>query len=228
MRDVKRVLSSCAVVLLAALFVRLGFWQLARRAEVSAQERTFASRSSGPPVEMPGRSEDRPYLKVVVRGTYDPGHQHVLLNRPKHGRNGDHVLTPLRLDDGRALVVDRGFVPNGTGVPAPPPGPVEVTGLLWPADPPTRYGVKERGALKVSRVDIGQLALPYRAEPVYLHLLDQEPASVPPEPAAPPVRSSRNNLSYAVQWFSFAAIALGGHAAVLRRQGRSGRLRGER
>ena len=62
-----------------------------------------------------------------------------LLERAVEGDPGDQVLTPLRLPDGTALVVDRGWIPIDAGVPvtgeaAAPTGTVTVAGVLLPAD----------------------------------------------------------------------------------------------
>ena len=60
--------------------------------------------------------------------------QQVLIrNRSYQGQPGFHVVTPLQLADGRALLVNRGWIPltedgSTPTPPAPPSGPVVVTG----------------------------------------------------------------------------------------------------
>ncbi len=59
-----------------------------------------------------------PYREVTATGTYDPAHEWILSGRSQGGAAGNHVLTPLVLDDGTAVVVDRGWVPlDVAGVP---------------------------------------------------------------------------------------------------------------
>jgi surfeit locus 1 family protein len=100
----------------------LGSWQLHRADEKQAlldqfargQLQTLTYRASD--VDKPGR-----YQHVQVEGTYDPDHQVLLDNMPSStGRAGFRVLTPLRMDDDRWLLVDRGWVPLGPTRTQPP------------------------------------------------------------------------------------------------------------
>ncbi len=50
---------------------------------------------------------------VEVAGRYDAGRQILIDNRVHAGRAGYHVVTPLVIEDGRAVLVNRGFVPAG-------------------------------------------------------------------------------------------------------------------
>ena len=56
------------------------------------------------------RGLDLTYRSVVAAGEYDTGTE-VLVFRALDGVSGYHVLTPLRMADGTAIVVDRGWVP---------------------------------------------------------------------------------------------------------------------
>src|SRR6202034_3263269 len=51
------------------------------------------------------------YAQVRLQGSYDGAHQFLLDNMSHNGQPGYEVLTPLRLNDGRIVVVNRGFVP---------------------------------------------------------------------------------------------------------------------
>jgi surfeit locus 1 family protein len=76
------------------------------------------------------------YARIEVRGKWDGSRQFLLDNRTRDGRAGYEVLTPLALDDGRWLLVNRGSVPFGgyrdrlpdVGIVAP--GCSEIRGLL--------------------------------------------------------------------------------------------------
>jgi surfeit locus 1 family protein len=77
---------------------------------------------------------------------------------------------------------------------------------------------------RITKVDLGEIgaALPYPILPVYLLLERQVPpqtGSLPEPPPLPPLTNGPH-LSYAVQWFSFAAIALFGYVVLLRRDRR--------
>jgi surfeit locus 1 family protein len=160
-------------------------------------------------------------------GTYDPAREVLLYGRSSSGgQAGDQVLTPLRLQDGTAVVVDRGWIPIDQDVPvtgeaAAPTGPVEVTGVLFPADALSTPSASTSPQERITRVDLGQIGagLPYPVLPVYLLLQHQSPPQAGPLPEPPPLPPLSNgpHLSYAIQWFAFAAIAVIGFVMLLRR-----------
>jgi surfeit locus 1 family protein len=168
------------------------------------------------------------FRPAVASGTYDPAHEVLLYGRSsREDVAGDQVLTPLRLPDGTAIVVDRGWIPIDQDVPvtgeaAAPTGSVTVTGVLFPPDAISNPAPP--ASERVTKVDLGQIgaALPYPILPVYLLLQTQAPPQPGALPEPPPLPSLDNgpHLSYAVQWFSFAAIALIGYVVLLRRDRR--------
>jgi surfeit locus 1 family protein len=96
----------------ALLFIQLGRWQWHRAEYKRALAAAFVSDAgritalgSRPLTELPR------YARVQVEGLYDPGHQFLLDNMTRDGRVGYEVLTPLTLADGRALLVNRGWLP---------------------------------------------------------------------------------------------------------------------
>lgn len=100
----------------AALFVQLGRWQWHRAAEKRALAAAFAVGSLQElPLGTASTSALPRYARVRVRGIYDAGHQFLLDNIIHHGVAGYQVLTPLRLEDGRTLLVNRGWVPLPQG-----------------------------------------------------------------------------------------------------------------
>ena len=218
-----------AAVVVAATCVRLGFWQLDRLEQRRAFNALVRAREAMP-VEPVGRllgPEGGPvaasYRRAWAEGRYDPRHEVLLFGRALDGRPGSHVLTPLLLPDGRALVVDRGWVPlDVEEAPvdraAPPAGEVRVEGILLPPeseDPAALAGTR------MDRVSLTALSrrLPYALLPLYLELRRQEPPPGPlPRPAPPPELSEGPHLSYAVQWFLFAGVAVGVYVALLRRE----------
>jgi surfeit locus 1 family protein len=206
-------------IAVAALCVRLGFWQLDRLQERRATNARIQAGLEAAPVVL----DEAPRLGAAPRrasatGTYDIDREVVLFGRAFEGQSGDHLLTPLLLSDGSALLVDRGWVPTGTRSPARE-GAVEVRGFLLPPD---SVGEAVPVAGRVTRVDpdgIGH-TLPYELAPVYLLLqVQRPPADSLPIPASLPALSEGPHLSYAIQWFSFAAVTLIGSSVLLRRDG---------
>ncbi len=107
-----RPLMTLATVLLLALFLSLGRWQWNRGLDRQAQWDAFA-RAGGPAVSVTGSGLARlqRFTHVALRGAYDGQKQFLLDNRSFEGRPGYEVLTVLRLADGSAIAVDRGWIP---------------------------------------------------------------------------------------------------------------------
>jgi cytochrome oxidase assembly protein ShyY1 len=233
---------SLKVVLLAAIValtcVRLGFWQIARLHERNAFILALHHGLAQPPVPiatlLPQGSTVDPdtirYRSVQVTGTYDPREEVVVYGRGLSSQvDGNHVLTPLLMADGTAIEVDRGWVPAGNDTPPvasadPPSGTVTVTGILIPSE----GGLPGEGGgpavTETTRVDLAQLESQSRhhLEPVYLLLRSQTPPQPDlPKPAPFLVPPAPPHLSYAIQWFSFALIAIVGAVILIRKEGRT-------
>jgi surfeit locus 1 family protein len=221
-------------VLLIVLFVNLGFWQLRRLDEKRERNAAIEERSARPVQPLDEVVDPRAglddvgslvYRRASARGRYDATGQVEIRSRSLDGRPGLWVVTPLRLDDGTAVAVNRGFVPLSTDVPAPPGGEVDVTGLLFATQ--QRHGIGPRdpanGRLpELSRLDLARLEQQYDADlyPMWLQLQRQDP---PVEDDALPLllpepeQDEGPHLSYAVQWFLFATIGAIGWPLLLRR-----------
>lgn len=97
------------LVILALLFLRLGFWQLDRKAE---KESLFERFRSAPELGIEqALAAEEVFARVEAYGRYDPERHLLLDNRIWNGRAGVHVLTPFTLVDGRSLLVNRGWLP---------------------------------------------------------------------------------------------------------------------
>jgi len=120
------------------LLVGLGVWQLERLAWKEALIDERQSRSRQPAIALPADLEDPArlqYLPVRVRGRFRHDREFYLAARTFEGQVGLHVVTPLVLDDGRTLLVDRGWIPDDRRDPATRPdgqvaGEAELTGLV--------------------------------------------------------------------------------------------------
>ena len=82
------------------------------------------------------------YRPVVATGKYVASRQILIDNKVHAGRAGYHVVTPLALADGRAVLVNRGWVAQGASrsvlpVAVPPAGVATVRGRL--SIPPSGY-----------------------------------------------------------------------------------------
>ena len=97
----------------ALMFAELGRWQWHRAAQKRQVAAEFAAGVSHLATDLGSRSTATlaRYAPVRVSGTYDIAHQFLLDNMSHAGQTGYEVLTPLRLNDGRQWLVNRGWVP---------------------------------------------------------------------------------------------------------------------
>ena len=94
------------------LFVRLGLWQWHRAQHKQELAADFGAGGQSV-VDLGARAvfELPRYAQLRLQGSYDGEHQFLLDNMSHDGRPGYEVLTPLRLTDGRTVVVNRGWLP---------------------------------------------------------------------------------------------------------------------
>lgn len=233
------------MVLLAVIMVGLGGWQLDRyrqRSEINARidraTRSAPAELSGVVAapaggEKVGRAPVRvaEWSRVTVTGRYDQAYQVLVRGRTLDGRVGYEVVTPLRLDDGSAVLIDRGWLPYPPGaataapdVPPAPAGPVTVVGRVRLSESGAAAPIRRAGQLEVRRIAPARLAgaLPYPVFHAYLTLDSQEPPA-DRRFAAIPVRHENDwqNAGYTVQWWSFAVLTLVGYGYLARREART-------
>lgn len=213
--------------------INLGLWQLRRLDERRAFNATVEARYDAPPVPLGSLLPDGDapedlvgieWRPVTARGVFDPAGEIKIVNRSQHGVAGSFSVTPLELDDGRVLLVNRGFVPLAMDPSPPAPTtPVSVLGRLRLSQPRRFGGLSDpaTGPLDVAqRVDIDRLREQQDGPvvPMYLELAESTPATAidgVPDPVLPPDLSEGSHLSYAVQWFLFSiAVAVGWVLAV--------------
>ncbi|RMD70879.1 MAG: SURF1 family protein [Gammaproteobacteria bacterium] len=226
-----RLALSLLVLLLVALFVRLGYWQLDRAARKEHLAAVYAQRAQDPPLVLDNPVKDAEKLRfqhVIVEGTFDTHHVIFLDNKVYQGRPGFEVLTPFLVEDSRRwLLVDRGWVPQGMSreVLPPvttPPDRVKLTGVL---NPPPEEGlilgeVDTPGWPKVvQRIDLERLSqqLGHPLEPVIVYLDPSSPYGFTRAWHAPG-RGIERHKAYAFQWFAMAAGLLILYAVLLFRR----------
>src|SRR5215203_5379430 len=109
----RRTIVFCAFAALAAiLFVRLGFWQLARLHAKVQRNVTIAAQQRLEPVEfasLPSDTAVAHYRRASVTGVLDYEHELVLSGRTYQGSPGVELLTPMRIAGSDTVVpVNRG------------------------------------------------------------------------------------------------------------------------
>src|SRR5512145_252011 len=164
MSPLARRLTLLALVLLAAVFVRLGFWQLSRLEERRAANRAAAAARAEPRREL-GVGADNTAAELNERwveatGEFDHSHEVVLRGQAFQGTPGVLVVTPLRSAAGdSAVLVLRGFVPSADAVRAEidslrEPGEVRVRGLATSIASGEGRPVEHGGRTTWARLDL--------------------------------------------------------------------------
>ncbi|WP_050348603.1 SURF1 family cytochrome oxidase biogenesis protein [Arsenicicoccus sp. oral taxon 190] len=231
-----KLLAAAFVFLLACIW--LGQWQLGRyehkQAKVHAIDRNYSA-APAPlrtllPTPQTGVSDATLWRQVTMTGTYDGSAPLLVRNRPRDGRRGYEVVWPLRLPDGTAILVDRGWLSAGEGaaaqlptVPPAPKGQVQVTGWL-------RWGETDlakspaRGQLASINYTIAQEQVDAPLNHAYV-VLGSEGAVTAGDastglaaPPGPDRDEGWNNVSYFGQWWLFGLVAIGMVVYAARRE----------
>ncbi|HEY0032815.1 MAG TPA: SURF1 family protein [Devosia sp.] len=216
------------LALLGALgFGALGIWQLERLAWKNALIAAVEARTNAPPADpsVDGswerfNPEADEYRRVVVRGRFEHASETLVQAVTAYG-GGFWVMTPLVFDDGRQVLVNRGFVSPEQREPAtrPPSGDeVAVTGLLRQSEPSGGFlrSNDPAGERWYSR-DVQAIARDKRLTNVAPFFIDEEAG----EPGTYPIGGltvlsfSNNHLVYALTWFALALMLVGGFGYLL-------------
>jgi surfeit locus 1 family protein len=218
----------------AALFIRLGVWQLDRRHQRRARNQVIAERMVSAPTMLTGVGVDTPqnhYRRVRVSGHPDFDRDLALTLRGNRGSPGVDVVTPLLIGGSdSAVLVNRGWIYSPDGMTADLSRTRETDstfdGYIEEFDNTGRRdSVRLNG---IRRMDYAAIArvLPYPIRQFYV-VATADTASANRAGIArlkPPVLDDGPHLSYAFQWFSFAAIALIGAVVVTARNRSTARL----
>ena len=199
----------------AAVLISLGIWQVQRLVWKEGVLAEIEARIVAEPVAVPDAPDaqaDR-YLPVTATGQLDEDEVHVLVSRKQSGA-GYRIITAL--DTGsRRFLLDRGFVPHDAKDAPRPVHEVTVTGNLhWPDD---RTGSTPEndieGNIWFAR-DIPELAAVLGTESVLIIARSETGDGVEPLPVGTE-GIPNDHLSYAITWFSLAAVWLGMTAFLL-------------
>lgn len=155
---------------------------------------------------------------VTLTGEYLAGDQILVRNRPHGGTAAFEVLVPFRLEDGRVLVVNRGWVPPGVdqpepdAIPAPPAGEATVVVRVRPGEPlPGSGRTAPDGQVPTIHLPtiadaVGPDAADLETGAYGVLVSEDPPAATMPQPLESPSEDPGPHLSYAIQWILFAIM----------------------
>jgi surfeit locus 1 family protein len=201
--------------------VTAGHWQYRRMQEKEALQAQFQAAAAAAPVALPREVRDWHawrFRAVVLDGEFDARHQILVDNKVHDGRVGFEVVAPLRLSDGRIVLIDRGWVAAGAtrAVFPQPPLPAGVVSLRGRIDLPApaywRSGSETlpAGTLwqHLETADFTR-ATGVAVLPIVVRVLDMPGNAGLVIDDALPDAGIDKHLSYMVQWYAFAAMAAG-------------------
>ncbi len=241
------ILTLIALLLMPAM-VELGRWQMHRHESEDANNGriTHSLAAASVPLEKltaPGTKVPATdnFRAVTATGYYAPAGQVVVRHRTSADDStiGYYLVTPLVLTDGRAVLVNRGWIPAKDDVtrfppvPATPRGQVTVTGRIRPDETTASTGIADKSGLparQVMLIDSAKLTGTVSAPLVggYLELTGTtpRPPAGQPQPVPAPTPGQTNggynppHLAYAWQWWLFVLMVPVGWIILVRREHR--------
>lgn len=209
----------------AAACVRLGLWQLSRLRERQVRNAVVTAAQYGRPVPISAipRDSSARYRPAVVTGRLDYEHELVLASRTHQGSPGVELITPVQVPGSdTAVLVNRGWVysPNAATVDRArwhEGDTLTITGYvnLYASDTAVTRSTLDPRIIR--RVSVPEIAgrLPYPVFPWYLVQTSDSADGDHPARRSIPLLDDGPHRGYAVQWFSFAVIAMVGALFVL-------------
>jgi surfeit locus 1 family protein len=212
-------------LMLTAVFIRLGIWQLERHNQRLEANALLDSRRQAQTLDLNGdlpQATALAYRRAKAQGTFDMGRQILVKNRTLDGQPGYHLVTPLQLTGSdQSILVDRGWIPFEMARSLDEyalEGEVSVFGLLRPSIPepglslladPTPLPGESLEQWRVVNIERIQEQIPYELLPVFMEIEPDDAGDLrPPIPDPDLELGAGPHLGYAVQWFAFALISV--------------------
>ncbi|WP_454229634.1 SURF1 family cytochrome oxidase biogenesis protein [Propioniciclava flava] len=223
------VLMGLFVVALGFTFVSLGQWQLDRLDQRRDRNANVVTHGQAPVVTFEDAfshviTEQDQWQRVEVSGTFLPEPQLQARYRSHNDETGWELVTPLVTTGGQVVLVDRGFVVRPASkdfpkvFPAPPSGEVHLVGYVRRNEQgSTTAMTPTENTVRLINSDAIAAWLGRPLVNGYLSLISVDPPqSDGLIPLTPPELTEGPHLSYAMQWFAFAAIAGFGLVVLIR------------
>jgi len=220
-----------AALIMVAILVGLGVWQLQRLQWKEALIATVNGHMTAPAISldqaMAMSADEVQYRKVALTGRFDNDKEAYVFTTGAGGEPVYHVLTPFVTGGDRTLMVDRGEIPSDLLGPASRPridGQTRVVGVWRLPDPPGWFTAPPdrkrriwyaRDLAGIAAADGVTLAAPVLIE------ADATPnLGGWPEGGKTVVDFPNNHLQYAITWFGLAAGLTGVYFAYHVSKGR--------
>ncbi len=218
-------------LIMVSVLVSLGVWQLRRKDEKHALISALTERLAKPPGALPllaawpklTPAHDE-FLRVSFTATFEAKPDAMVYSSGSAVRDdiagpGTWAFLPVRLADGRSVVINAGFVQNTmqdraqqdrAAKPLVTGTPVELTGYLrFPESAGTLTPHEDAGKRLWFTRDVPSMAQVLgwgEVAPFYVDLESPVPASGTPKPGPLHVHLKDDHLQYAITWFGLALV----------------------
>lgn len=224
---------SIVIAVVALTCIRLGIWQLQRLEQRRTRNAGTQERMREPATQLTALSQDSAgiiFRRVTLTGNFDDAHTIIIAGRSLRGAPGVHVLTPMRVG-GAAVLVNRGWMPSADAARVEvdsirEPGPRNLSALITPFPEdygrPPSTGSFHRVWYQMNGAQLRR-QFPYPVLPFVAQILPHAGQPRYPVRLKAPELDEGPHLGYAIQWFSFATIAIVGWIALLVHRGKDTR-----
>ncbi|MFT4960322.1 MAG: surfeit locus 1 family protein [Paracoccaceae bacterium] len=188
-----------------AVLLSLGLWQVQRLTWKQGVIAEIEAQIGADPVALPAEPDPQSdkYLPVSVTGTIEPGELHVLVSLKQVGA-GYRIIAPFLTNDGRRILLDRGFAKAVNRSADRSIGPATITGNLhWPQEI-DKYTPEPDAETWFAR-DVPAMAAALDTLPILLISVTKTDEKIIPLPVDTS-RIPNDHLNYAITWFSLALI----------------------
>lgn len=203
------ILSACGVLLMFAL----GTWQLQRLAWKEHLLATIERAAQEAPMQtLPNDKtelEAKRFYTVQLTGDYLPEHEFHIAARYFQHQLGYSVLTPFRMEDGRVVLVNRGWVPTASKDPATRPldisGPRTILAQIRTSNERNHFTPVNQPELNIwFGRDVQEMAshAGLTFAPVTLDLIGDQDITHLPVPSRGEIKLRNDHLGYAITWFA--------------------------
>ena len=211
----------------------LGVWQLERLqwklGLIAQMTRNLAAAPISPDAALALGNDHAQYRPVTVSGRFEIAKEVYVYTTGPHGAPVYHVLTPLRIEDGRTLLIDRGYVPVPLRDPVSRPGSeplgrVHIVGIWRTPDLPGPFtppaDVMHRIWFARDLAGIARAEHLTFAAPAIIESIASANTQAWPRGGQTRIDLPNDHLQYALTWFLLAAALIAVYFAYHHAQGR--------
>lgn len=223
---VRAYLALIALFVVVGTCLRLSWWQLERAEQKRVWLESQQEKAELPPASLTTllANDDPQHRRAQLSGEIDNTHPVLLDNRTLNGVAGYHLLSPMLTDEGRWVLINRGWLPRGPRRDVLPPipflkGRIQVEGIVYQS-PGEAFVLKEeplpdnQWPLRVQKVDFHAIGekLGVELAPFEIRVTpDLSLGGLDPLPRHwqdITVMGPQQHKAYALQWLALAIAAL--------------------